>query len=143
VDYLFHLADSYCNKLWESRGGVTRYELVQYAFAEYKKIILFFHFFFFSRMGPSIISGALTTIASGSMLIFCVIQIFSKFGIIISINLSLAVLFTLTIFSSMLMIAGPRSQKTNLWFWVQKGVDWWKQKKAGSRGNRLENVGRL
>jgi len=58
-------------------------------------------------MGASIFSGALTTIASTFMLMFCSIQIFFKFGTIITVNIALSILFTFFYFTSLLAIAGP------------------------------------
>lgn len=52
-------------------------------------------------------SGAITTIGSGIMLIFCTIQIFSKFGAIISMTLAFALLFALFLFPAILAVAGP------------------------------------
>ena len=58
-------------------------------------------------MGASVVSGAITTVVAAVMLIFCTIQIFSKFGQIVSFNIASSVVFTLFLFSALLMIAGP------------------------------------
>ncbi len=98
MDYLFHVADAYCNakaELVHQKKKVTRFELVRIALMEY---YCDFVRLTICRMGAPILSGALTTIFSGAILILCTIQIFSKMGIIIVFNLGMAIIFALTLF---------------------------------------------
>jgi len=92
VDYLFHVADAYCGAETHHGQLLNRYERVRQALTE---------------MGVSVISGAMTTIGSGIMLTFCTIQIFSKFGIIISLTLGLSIMFALFLFPAILSVVGP------------------------------------
>lgn len=81
-------------------------------------------------MGSPILSGALTTIFSGAILIFCTIQIFSKMGIIIVFNLGMAILFALTLFPVLLMLVGPTTQFTNIYTPFKKCFAFIKNKRA-------------
>jgi len=91
VDYLFHIADAYCNAKGISKP-LTRAERLTQSLAE---------------MGMSVLSGAITTIASGVMLVFCTIQIFFKFGVIISSSIAISLVIALFLFSALLAAFGP------------------------------------
>jgi hypothetical protein len=52
-------------------------------------------------MGQAIIGGALTTATAGLLLTFCKIQIFSKFGTIIMVNIVMAMVFSMLFFGDL------------------------------------------
>lgn len=58
-------------------------------------------------MGVSVFGGALTTVAATWPLLLCVILIFSRFGALIVTNTILSVVFSLTLFPTLLAWIGP------------------------------------
>lgn len=58
-------------------------------------------------MGLSVVCGAVTTIAASSVLLLCKLQIFAKFGLIVSVNTALSLILTLFFFCPILMMFGP------------------------------------
>lgn len=95
VDYCLHLADAYNHS--KAKPG-KRYPRSQDALTD---------------MGASIVGGALTTIASSFMLLFCTIQIFVKFGLIVTVNTAFSILLTIFVFCPLLMVAGPQRDQGN------------------------------
>jgi predicted RND superfamily exporter protein len=87
VDYCIHIAETYNSKWSESRSNKLRHAL--------------------TSMGFSVLSGALTTMGAVFILLFCTVQIFVTFGVIIAVNSFLSVVFTLFFFSSLLSAVGP------------------------------------
>lgn len=55
------------------------------------------------RMGASVISGALTTVMASSMLVFTTIRIFFRFGVVVSVNMSVSVILSIFLFSAIMM----------------------------------------
>jgi len=93
VDYTLHIADSYGHSLKRTRYGRAREAL--------------------THIGLSVVGGALTTVASACMLLFCTIEIFSKFGLIITVNTGFSILLTLFLFCPLLMTMGPNHLSNN------------------------------
>lgn len=62
-----------------------------------------------STIGVSIFSSALTTIIAAVPLCFTTIQMFSKFGKIVAINTSVAIIYTLTVCAAFLATVAPSS----------------------------------
>lgn len=60
-----------------------------------------------SRMGSAICSAAFTTVLGVIPMVFCTLQIFVKFGIIIPTSMLLSVFFGLHFFTPLLMFCGP------------------------------------
>ena len=60
-----------------------------------------------SHIGMSIISSAITTILAAIPLCFAQIQLFAKFGLIVTINTAISLLYTITVTMAMLSIFGP------------------------------------
>jgi hypothetical protein len=67
-------------------------------------------------MGNSVVAGAVTTIGASGMLLFCQLLIFSEFGLIVSGNTLLSILFTLFFFVPLLMIIGPTGRCGEIWY---------------------------
>jgi hypothetical protein len=68
------------------------------------------------RMGASVLSGALTTVMASSMLIFTTIRIFFRFGVVVSVNMSVSVVLSLFLFSAIMMLFGPVGHTGDLFF---------------------------
>jgi hypothetical protein len=87
VDYCFHVAEAYAIS-----HETTRQLRVVDAL---------------THMGSSVLSGALTTAGAAYFLLFCEIQIFHKFGVIVVVNTVLSVIYTIFFFAPMLALLGP------------------------------------
>jgi hypothetical protein len=87
VDYVVHLANSYL----ESQGE-TRLERMSFALL---------------TMGVSVVSGAITTMLSGFMLVFPSYVFFYKMGWIIVTTVLLAVMWAMIFFPSIVALWGP------------------------------------
>jgi uncharacterized membrane protein YdfJ with MMPL/SSD domain len=72
------------------------------------------------RMGVSVLYGALTTVGSASMLLFCTILIFKNFGLIICLNLGTSMILSLTIFCAILSMFGPTGNFGDLSYLLKK-----------------------
>jgi Patched family/MMPL family len=97
VDYLLHMAEGY-HHVPEHMAG-SREARVRHALG---------------TMGSCVLSGALTTAISCSLLIFCTVAIFSKFGVIIALNTLISLLFTLCFFTTLLLVVGPVRHQCSL-----------------------------
>jgi len=58
-------------------------------------------------IGPSIVAAAATSIFSMCVLLFCNINLFYKVGLVIAVTLLLGLVYSLVLFSAILMVAGP------------------------------------
>ncbi len=95
VDYVFHTAESYvATSKHQSRMRRTSEAL--------------------TRIGTSIIGGALTTIAATAVLMLCRILIFSNFGVLIVVNTSISIIFATTFFPALLFRWGPTEDTGSL-----------------------------
>merc|ERR1712176_1234417 len=94
VDYVVHLANSYL----ESQGE-TRMERLSFALL---------------TMGVSVVSGAITTMLSGIMLVFPSYVFFYKMGWIIVTTVLLAVTWALVFFPSLVALWGPEGETGNI-----------------------------
>jgi PERQ amino acid-rich with GYF domain-containing protein len=120
VDYVYHLAHAYTSAQsketehkqyslfnndsndsldsgwWKPRfhtsNAQLRYQFMRYALR---------------RMGVSVISGALTTVLSAALLLFCTLVIFRRFGIIVTFNISISFLLTFFLFPALMFMMGP------------------------------------
>lgn len=88
IDYVVHLANHYVGALSPSRG-----KRMSEAYAE---------------IGVSILGGAITTIASGFLLIFAKFLLFIKFSVLIILTILFSVLFSLFFFGSLAHLIGPQ-----------------------------------
>jgi hypothetical protein len=87
VDYCFHLAEAYA--ISHQAGRIDRVAEA------------------LTHMGTSVVGGAITTAASAIFLLFCQVEIFHKFGVIVVVNTVFSVVFTFGFFCSMLAVVGP------------------------------------
>lgn len=88
VDYVFHLGEVYVDTpASDSRNTRLRQGL--------------------TRMGFSILTGALTTSVANAALLLCKIQIFFKFGVLMTISTSFSIIYTLVLFAAFLSKWGP------------------------------------
>jgi len=94
VDYVVHLANSYL----ESQGD-SRMERLSFALL---------------TMGVSVVSGAITTMLSGLMLVFPAYVFFYKMGWIIVTTVLLALMWALIFFPSIVALAGPEGDSGDL-----------------------------
>ncbi len=92
VDYVLHLAHAYTVAARHAPRVTSRHALLREAI---------------QHMGTAILSGAITTIASTAMLLFCQIVLFIKFGAIICVTLLTALLLTALLFPTLLLVFGP------------------------------------
>lgn len=94
IDYVVHLANHYVGALSPSRG-----KRMSEAYAD---------------IGVSILGGAITTIASGFLLIFARFLLFIKFSVLIILTIVFSVLFSLFFFGALAHLIGPQGNKGNL-----------------------------
>jgi PERQ amino acid-rich with GYF domain-containing protein len=102
VDYCLHLGDSYTHS--KAKTG-KRYPRTRDAITD---------------MGAAIVGGAATTIASSVMLLFCTIQIFTKFGLIVTVNTAFSIVLTIFVFCPLLMVCGPQYEQGRLVVYARK-----------------------
>lgn len=67
-----------------------------------------------SHIGVSIISSAITTILAAIPLCLAQIQVFAKFGLIVTVNTAISLFYTLTVTMAMLSIFGPARFRASL-----------------------------
>ena len=60
-----------------------------------------------THMGVSVLSGAFTTATSAFFLLFCEIQIFHRFGVILVVNTFFSLVYTFLFFCALLALIGP------------------------------------
>jgi len=94
VDYVVHLANSYLES-----AAQTRFERMSFALL---------------TMGVSVVSGAMTTMLSGLMLVFPSFIFFYKMGCTILSVVLLALLWALVFFTSMVALIGPEGDQGDL-----------------------------
>merc|ERR1712038_1858733 len=91
VDYVVHLANSYLESIAE-----TRFERLSFALL---------------TMGVSVVSGAVTTMLAGFMLLFPSFIFFYKMGCTIFSVVLLALLWALAFFTSIVALIGPEGDQ--------------------------------
>merc|ERR1712038_888328 len=94
VDYVVHLANSYLES-----NGETRMERLSFALL---------------TMGVSVVSGAMTTMLSGLMLVFPAFIFFYKMGWIIMTTVLLAMMWALLFFPAIVAAIGPEGEQGDL-----------------------------
>lgn len=102
VDYVVHLANHYVESALKHRRQRIRHAL--------------------KEIGISIISGAITTVLSGAVLIFCVVIMFDKFAIIIVATIFFSFVASIGVFSSLCHLIGPNGTFGDLRFWVVRPI---------------------
>jgi len=94
VDYVVHLANSYLES-----NGESRMERLSFALL---------------TMGVSVVSGAMTTVLSGLMLVFPAYIFFYRMGWIIVSTVLFALMWALVFFASIVALAGPEGDSGDL-----------------------------
>lgn len=101
VDYCLHLGDAYTHS--RAKSG-KRYPRTRDAITD---------------MGAAIVGGAATTIGSSVMLLFCTIQIFTKFGLIVTVNTAFSIVLTIFVFCPLLMVCGPQHDQGKIMVYLR------------------------
>jgi len=86
-DFCLHLAEAYSHSGLASRKGRTVEAVL--------------------RAGAPISAAAVTTVMAVLPVLLCTIQVLRKFGVIIAVNISVALVYSLALFVPMLMVMGP------------------------------------
>lgn len=90
VDYVIHLGDAYQECPDESREDRVQ--------------------FMVTKMGVSVISGAISSAGAAIFMTFCQSLFLVKFGIVICFVISVSVVTSLVFFSALLLVAGPSGE---------------------------------
>lgn len=114
-DYVFHMAEAYVHAKRHVKASLDGSSFTERHFIRSPKFFLSHCRFEATRialvhMGSSVLGGALTTVLSSSILMLTTIQIFTKFGIIVSVTLALSLIYTMLFFCSLMMLFGPRRE---------------------------------
>ncbi|CAE7664896.1 disp [Symbiodinium sp. CCMP2456] len=94
VDYVIHLGDAYLECPDESREDRVQ--------------------FMVTKMGVSVISGAISSAGAAIFMTFCQSLFLIKFGIVICFVISVSVVTSLVFFSALLLVAGPSGESGSL-----------------------------
>merc|ERR1712003_264980 len=81
------------------------------------------------HLGPSIVGGAVTTLAGTAFLLPCRILLFVKLGAMLFTNALISLLYTFFFLSPLLMVIGPTKETGNIWDLIKCGplrrsVEW-------------------
>ncbi|CAJ1386354.1 unnamed protein product [Effrenium voratum] len=90
VDYVIHLGDAYLECPDESNEDRVQ--------------------FMVTKMGVSVVSGAVSSAGAAVFMMFCKSLFLIKFGIVICFVISVSVVTSLVFFSALLLVAGPSGQ---------------------------------
>ena len=94
VDYVVHFASDYMSSAEPSRNNKMKQA--------------------YYDMGVSIFSGWITSFGSGFFLFFAKIIVFSKFGIIITVTVSISLLVAMLLFGAIMHTCGPQNGCGNI-----------------------------
>ena len=100
VDYVVHLASHYTHSTSNDNYNRMKYSLKYIAI--------------------SILGGAITTLLAAFALYFCTIRFFTKFALLLTLNIIYAILFSLLFFSALSFALGPQNNSGNLKFYFAK-----------------------
>lgn len=98
VDYVVHFSNHYVESVYEDR-----YRRVQESLG---------------HIGISIISGAITTLGSSSVVLFATVLFFEKFGILVTFTILFSLFYSLLLFSAINHIIGPQKKFGNLKYYI-------------------------
>ena len=99
VDYVVHLCNHYTESLHKSRYKKMRESL--------------------TYVGISVIGGAITTMGASIFLFFCKMTFFLQFGILMSSTIGFSLFWSLSVFPSIMFIAGPEGNTGNIIYMVK------------------------
>ncbi|CAM9572553.1 unnamed protein product, partial [Ectocarpus sp. 4 AP-2014] len=88
--YTIHLSDAYLEAESAKRGDRVKDML--------------------THMGPSVLSGAISTLGTTFPLLFAYLTFFEKFGAVIFFIIAQSLVFALTFYSAMLDLVGPEER---------------------------------
>lgn len=94
VDYVVHLAEGYTLSLHTDRYSRTRDML--------------------EEMGPSVFSGACTTLGASLFMFAAEIQFFMQFGVFMFCTIGFSLIFSLGLFTLLVGLIGPQGNTGNL-----------------------------
>ena len=94
VDYVVHLAEGYTLSLHKDRYHRTRDML--------------------EEMGPSVFSGACTTLGASLFMFAAEIQFFMQFGVFMFCTIGFSLIFSLGLFTLLVGFIGPQNDTGNL-----------------------------
>ena len=89
VDYVVHLAEGYRNSLHKDRLNRTRDML--------------------EEMGPSVFSGACTTLGASLFMFFAQVTFFMQFGVFLFCTIGFSLFFSLGLFTVLMGLLGPQN----------------------------------
>merc|ERR1712054_498041 len=98
VVYVVHMGHMYIEAA-EKSGAMTREKRFFYAA---------------SKMGSTVMAGAITTAGSGAFMFVCQMRFFYKMAILITMTIGYSFLFSFGFFMAFLVIAGPEYDESNL-----------------------------
>ncbi len=98
VDYVVHMGHMYIEAS-EKSGAMTREKRFYYAA---------------SKMGSTVMAGAITTAGSGAFMFVCQMRFFYKMAILITMTIGYSFVFSFGFFMAFLVIAGPEYDESNL-----------------------------
>jgi predicted RND superfamily exporter protein len=98
VDYVVHMGHMYIEAA-EKSGAMTREKRFFYAA---------------SKMGSTVMAGAITTAGSGAFMFVCQMRFFYKMAILITMTIGYSFVFSFGFFMAFLVIAGPEYDESNL-----------------------------
>jgi len=110
VDYVVHLAHMYS----ESRHSGCQKREDRATFA-------------IEHMGSTIFAGAITTAGAGSVMFLCILFLFTKMAVLITVTIIFSLLFALFFFVPLLFMLGPEGSFGDI------PVQAWRQRVCGSR----------
>ena len=102
VDYCLHLAECYI----EVSSFVKKNKLPFSRYAVVKKALVL--------MAQPLTHAAATTVLSSIPLLFCTFKPLAQFGLVMVISITLSLLFSLLLFTPLLMVVGPRPHTKRL-----------------------------
>jgi len=111
-DFGLHLAESFSHSPFESRNDVLRIWLTGYIEDLTGASVQERATDSLCRVGSPICSAAFTTMLGVVPMLFCIIQILLKFGMIIPLNMMLSIVFGLHFFTPLLIVFGPDKRGT-------------------------------
>lgn len=100
VDYVVHLAEAYTLSLHKDRYNRTRDML--------------------EEMGPSVFSGACTTLGASIFMFAAQVQFFMQFGVFMFCTIGFSLIFSLGLFTMLVGLIGPQNNIGNLKVLFQK-----------------------
>merc|ERR1719267_287825 len=91
----------------EKAGAMTRDERFYYAA---------------SKMGSTVMAGAITTAGSGAFMFVCQMKFFFKMAILITLTIGYSFLYSFGFFMAFMIMAGPEYDESNLGKLIGRGL---------------------